>query len=37
VDGSKTLGQGVVLYGKVRAILQPYINDALKMRDSLVQ
>ena len=37
VAGSKTLGEGIVLYGKVRAMLQPYINDALKMKDSLVQ
>jgi hypothetical protein len=37
VAGSKTLAQGVVLYGKVRGMLQPYINDALKMKPSLVQ
>ena len=37
VAGSQTLGQGVVLYGKVRGMLQPYINDALKMKPSLVQ
>jgi hypothetical protein len=37
VEGSETLAQGVVLYGKVRGMLQPYINDALKMKPSLVQ
>ena len=37
VAGSQRLAQGVRLYGEVRAILQPYINDALKMKDSLVQ
>jgi len=37
VAGSETLSEGVVLYGKVRGMLQPYINDALKMKPSLVQ
>jgi hypothetical protein len=37
VAGSKRLAEGVRLYGDVRAILQPYVNDALKMKDSLVQ
>jgi hypothetical protein len=37
VAGSQKLSEGVVLYGKVRAILQPFITDALKMKDSLVQ
>lgn len=37
VAGSKRLSEGVRLYGDVRAILQPYVNDALKMKDSLVQ
>jgi hypothetical protein len=37
VAGSQRLAEGVRLYGEVRAILQPYINDALKMKDSLVQ
>lgn len=37
VAGSQRLAEGVRLYGDVRAILQPYVNDALKMKDSLVQ
>ncbi len=37
VAGSQKLSEGIVLYGKVRAMLQPFINDALKMKRSLVQ
>lgn len=37
VAGSQTLADGIVRYGEVRRTLQTYINDALTMKDSLVQ
>ena len=37
VAGSQRLAEGIGLYADVRSILQGYINDALKMKKTLVQ
>jgi hypothetical protein len=37
VAGSKRLGEGITLYGDVRAILQAYVDEAIPMKKNLTQ